>query len=176
MFNKYFFILVMIPMICFSQENTKLDSLNQEITKLEKQIEEIKSKIKSEIVENGFLLEARKKYTFSTIVLKDIASKKPIDTIAEGAKIRILNKESGYYKVKYGSITGYIDIYDITLEFNPYTNSFDEVIVDKKKISNTSSYKKTLDYSKPIHVRGHYRTTKSGKRVWVRPHTRKHKN
>ena len=41
------------------------------------------------------------------------------------------------------------------------------------KKTSTNSYSPPSPSNGSVHVKGHYRTTKNGKRVWVKPHTRR---
>ncbi len=173
---KIFPLLILISILGSSQENKTIDSLNNEIIILEKRIEEIKAEIKDEILQNGYFISVEGNYSFSEIIMKKKVYGKTIDTIPKGAIIKILGKKSGYYKIEHDNTIGFVNSYTLKIDSFPHLNLLDYEFNSKK--NNTSQSFKTrnrkiLDYSKPIHVRGHYRTTKSGKRVWVRPHTRK---
>ena len=173
-------LLMLLSFFGFSQENQKVDSLKAEIAKLYENIDELKSEIQTEILTNGYYLTAEKNYSFSVLKLKDKKYGKVLDTIQEGDTIKIIDREIGLYKVEYNGITGVVDESDSKVDYSSSLKLLEYEYARKKykKSSYSSSYnssskKKPLDYSKPIKVKGHYRTTKSGKRVYVRPHTRK---
>ncbi len=163
--NEITVLLMLLSFFGFSQENQKIDSLTLEISKLYKKIDELKSEVQTKILTNGYYLTAEKKYSFSVIKLKDRKYGKVLDTIKEGDRIKIIDREIGFYKVEYNGITGVVNESDLKIE------SLSAVKFLEYKYSR-EKYKKA-SYSKSIKVKGHYRTTKSGKRVYVKPHTRK---
>ncbi|CAM1339529.1 SH3 domain-containing protein [Tenacibaculum aestuarii] len=167
--------LMLFTLFGFSQENPKIDSLQTEIVNLNKKIEDLKSQIQTEILTNGYNLKAEKSYSFSVLKLKDKKYGEVLDTIKEGDIIKIIDKEIGFYKVEYNGTTGIVDESDLKVDYSSSLKLLEYKYVrnNSRKSSFSSSRKKSLDYSKPVKVKGHYRTTKSGKRVYVRPHTRK---
>ena len=174
-------LFILFTFLGFSQENQKVDSLQAEITNLNEKIENLKSLVQTEILTNGYYLKAEKNYSFSVLKLKDKKYGKVLDTIKEGETIKIIDREIGLYKVEYNGTTGVVDESDLKIDYTSSLKLLEYKFVRKnsKKSSFSNSYsssssrKKSLDYSKPIRVKGHYRTTKSGKRIYVRPHTRK---
>ena len=173
-------LLILLSFFGFSQKNQKVDSLNTELTKLYEKIEKLKSEIQTEILTNGYYLTAEKKYSFSVLKLKDKKYGKVLDTIPEGETIKIIDREIGLYKVEYNGISGVVNESDLKVDYSSSLKFLEYKYIRKRyeKSSYSNSYnsnskKRSLDYSKPIKVKGHYRKTKSGKRVYVRPHTRK---
>ena len=70
-------------------------------------------------------------------------------------------------------LLGVIDESDLKVEYNSSLKLLKYEYLRSKSQKFSNSRKKSLNYSKPVKVKGHYRKTKSGKRVYVRPHTRK---
>lgn len=177
MHNNLIIILVLFFFKAYSQENSKIDSLENEVLVLERQIKEITDEIKSEIIQNEYFIAAIRNKGSSSIALQDEESRKVIGIIPKGVRIRVIGKTSNFYRVKYKNLVGLVDEYNLKIDS---TSSLYFLYPRISKIETSglkpfrSNNKKSLDYSKPIKVRGHYRRTKSGKRVWVRPHTRKH--
>lgn len=172
--KKFFtviFALYISPSI-FSQ-NLEIDSLVHLIEAKEHEIELLKDQIIEIVQKEGYLTQAHPTFDWKdSAELKDNEryNAKVIDTIPKGSEIILLEKEITYYKIRYKEKVGYVSTFDIKIEdtpveYLPYARNYSNY---KSNRSNKSS----LDYSKPIHVKGHYRTTKSGKRVYVRPHTR----
>lgn len=178
--NGITILLILLSLLGFSQENRNVDSLQIEIIKLTERIEELKSQIQTEILMNGYYLVAEKNYSFSVLKLKDKKYGKTLDTIQEGDTIKIIDREIGLYKVEYNGITGIIDESDLKVDYTSSLKLLEYNYARESSYSNSYNYsnsrKKSLNQSKPIKVKGHYRTTKSGKRVYVRSHTRKRKN
>lgn len=170
-------ILILLFFKGYSQENSKISGLEKEILKLERQIKEITNEIKSEILQNGYFIAATSNKGSSSIALQDEESRKVIGIIPSSSRIKIVAKTSNFYKVEYNDLVGLVNIYNLKID----STSAIYLLYPRTAEIETSSlspykyqYKKKLNYSKPIKVRGHYRKTKSGKRVWVRPHTRNH--
>lgn len=178
--KKLFLILLMASFVasCFSQ-NMEIDSLVNLIEAKENEIQDIKNRIVEIIKEEGYLTLAYPKYDLKKVITleedKDYGAR-VLDTIPVGAEITILEKEISHYKARYENQVGYvssidIEIIDTPIEYLPYTMEYG----DYTPTHSSTSSNRTSNYSKPIHVKGHYRTTKSGKKVYVRPHTRKSK-
>ena len=136
----------------------------------------LESEIQTEIITNGYYLIAEKNYSFSVLKIKDKKYGKVLDTIREGDTIKILDKQIGLYKVNYNGLSGVIDESDLKVEYNSSLKLLKYQYLRSKSQKPSSSRRKSLNYSKPVRVKGHYRKTKSGKRVYVRPHTRKKRN
>lgn len=183
------FVLILLVFQSFQvfTQNKQIDSLYQEIKILENKIQILKSEIQSEILKNGYYLDLEKNYVFLEVKLRESNYGKILDTINEGDRIKIIDREISAFKIEYDGRIGFIDISELkvdnhpSLKFLDYSYSRNTTVPETPTNSSSDSYnsskksKKTLDYSKPIKVKGHYRTTKSGKRVYVRPHTRKRK-
>jgi len=178
--KKLFLMLLMAGFTVLSySQNMEIDSLVHVIEDKENEIENIKHRIIEIIKEEGYLTQAYPKYDWKQVIeLKEDEDygARVLDTIPVGAEITILEKEIGHYKISYENQVGYlstldIEITDTPIEYLPYTTKYG----DYTPTHSSTSSSRTSNYSKPIHVKGHYRTTKSGKRVYVRPHTRKSK-
>ncbi len=104
--NRILGIMIFSFFSVFPQQNQKVDSLHKEVIKLEKKIKELKSKITEEVQENGYFIEVRKKYQYSTINLKRKIGSKTIAIIPNGSIIRIINKKQYHFKVEYNGLTG----------------------------------------------------------------------
>lgn len=173
---KLIVILSLVFSKSYSQENQKIDSLRREVLRLERQVIEIKEKIKSEMLRNGYIIKVIGNKETSSIALQDERSRKVVGIIPKGSKVKIIDKISNFYKVQYNELEGLINLNNLKVDS---TSAMDLLYPRTSEIKTSSfipyksRYKKSLNYSKPIKVRGHYRRTKSGKRVWVRPHTRK---
>lgn len=163
MINKTLLLFFFSLSIVFSQDNSKVDSLGVEIDVLKRNIAELKGQIQAEITQTGFLLTVDKKYSFSKLLLKDKKYGEVIDTLKVGEKIKIIGKEIGVYKVEYNEKIGFVDDSDLKIEDNSNLK-----YLEYKDVSHSSSSSKMSSY-----VRGHYRKTKSGKRVFVKGHKRK---
>ena len=147
----------------YSQENIKIDSLGNEINLLERKISDLKEQIQAEITKNGFFLEIEKKYSFSKLHLKDKKYGKVIDTLKVGEKVKIIEKEIGLYKVTYKGKTGYIEESDLKIS-NESNLKYLKYNYKSSRSSNSSG---------STYVKGHYRKTKYGKRVYVKGHRRR---
>jgi len=154
----------MISLNVLSQESKKINRLNKEIKTLEVRIERLKERI-IEIgkVENRSLaLYKNIKYPLILLDLNDSIT--PLDTIYSGERAKVLIRGKRVYKIQNEDKVGFVDA------------SFFRKAKPIKVKSSYTRKKRSIDYSRPIKVRGHYRTTKSGKRVYVRPHTRKRRD
>lgn len=167
--KRFLFILVVAiaPFSAFSQENTRIDSLQQEISILKAIIDSLKNEIQDEILENGYSIRAKSHYSYSKpiIKLKDKEYGAVIDTITIGNSITIIDKTTSYFRVLYNEKIGYIDIYEIDVTEYPVLNYLESSNLRKTKESN-SSYSTGTGGS--VNVKGYYR--KDG--TYVSPHTR----
>jgi len=156
-----FFLSICLKAYC--QENTKIDSLNNELIKHQEQISELKKSIKSEINDDGYYIIAEKKYRSIKLLMKDKKYGEVIDTIIVGDKIKIIGKDIGIYKIQYNEKFGVVDSYDLKIDKSSVINLMDYNYTSKKSRRSSGS----------TYVKGHYRKTKSGKRVYVKGHYRK---
>ncbi|WP_131248829.1 hypothetical protein [Aquimarina atlantica] len=158
-------VSLLISFLAYSQNNKKIDSLGIKLDYLYSQVDELKEQINSEIKKNGYLIEVEKKYSFSKLLLKDKKYGKAIDTIKVGDSIKVLNKEIGVYKVVYNGKTGFVDVSDLKIS--------ESSILNNLEYNSYSSGSGSIRSSGSTYVKGHYRKTKSGKRVYVKGHRRK---
>ena len=161
-------IIFLFSFICLSQENTKIDSLGAEVEILNTKIEELKGEIQTEILKSGYKIKADKNYSFSELLVKDKKYGKIIDTLNIGEEIIILDKEIGVYKIKYKGKVGYVSTIDLKIDGNSSLKH-----LEYKYTRSSSSRSSESSSSNSTYVKGHYRKTKSGKRVYVRGHRRK---
>ena len=198
---KNYILLISIFLLtgyCFSQvpineelqrkiqfHKDKIDSLKQII---DLRLKQSKNSLTEELKHKGGIsIVAKVVYDLGPIKLYDEEGGKLIKNIPVNSIINIFYQSGDYYVVNYNGVIGaviasYLDISESTKRQIPFINEENELntsssISASNKKQNTvhqnkSKRKKSLNSSGSIHVRGHYRTTKTGKRVWVRPHTR----
>ena len=172
-----------------SKIEQNIDSLEREILNIHAEIAYLQDSIleilaeeqikKSQDINNGKGIEVITKVEndFGPFKLYETLGKNEIGKIPIGSKIIIYGKVENYYKVGYKNKIGFIQAYYLKLDTD-IKSLFD--VPEEKKLSNTNNLNSTesLNFSSPtykskdVHVEGHYRTTKSGKTVYVKPHTR----
>jgi hypothetical protein len=172
-----------------SKIEQNIDSLEREILNIQAEIAYLQDSIleilaeeqikKSQDINNGKGIEVITKVEndFGPFKLYETLGKNEIGKIPIGSKIIIYGKVENYYKVGYKNKIGFIQAYYLKLDTD-IKSLFD--VPEEKKLSNTNNLNSTesLNFSSPtykskdVHVEGHYRTTKSGKTVYVKPHTR----
>lgn len=167
--RRLLFILVMtiVSLLAFSQENTRINSLQREINTLNDKMDSLKNKIQDEILKNGYCLIVKSRYSYSgsIITLKDKEYGTAIDTIANGDNIVIVDKTTSCFKVVYKGKTGFISTYEINTTDYPSLNFLESSSLRETKESN-SNYSTSTGGS--VSVKGYYR--KNG--TYVRPYTR----
>ncbi|MHA7056766.1 hypothetical protein ACWGOQ_0006070 [Aquimarina sp. M1] len=176
-----YILLLLVSAITYSQENQKIDSLINKIKTLEEEIDIIKSDIQTEIKNSGYLIKTKSKSSRSIIKLLDKTNGNVIDTIPNNGNILIFDETKRFYKIKSNNKIGFVKKSKLQIKEVIALKYLTSIPKQKRRsgLSNwynkysTSTKKKSLNYSKPVKVRGHYRTTKSGKRIYVRSHTRK---
>ncbi|MBK9635429.1 MAG: hypothetical protein IPO64_13295 [Bacteroidetes bacterium] len=172
-----------------SKIEQKIDSLDREILNIQAEIAYLQDSIieilaeeqikKSHDINNGKGIEVITKVEndFGPFKLYETLGKNEIGKIPIGSKIIIYGKVENYYKVGYKNKIGFIQAYYLKLD-TEIKSLFDAPEDIKLSKSNNLNSTKSLNFnsstfkSKDIHVEGHYRTTKSGKTVYVKPHTR----
>ncbi|MDO5665356.1 MAG: hypothetical protein Q4G63_08885 [Bacteroidia bacterium] len=169
---KRIFIIatIIIPLFSFSQENSKIDSLQRKINILQERIDSLKNEIQEDILRDGYSVIAKSYYSYSqsTIKMKDREYGTVIDTISIGDSIRIIDKTLGGFKVLFKGKTGYIGTYDIDITEYPVLNYLVYSYLRETKKLNRSSYSTGASVGGSVNVKGYYR--KDG--TYVRPHTR----
>jgi len=191
-FNQYYFGLSQTKQNnekIISIIESKIDSLDREILNIQAEINYLQDSIieiqaeeqikKSQDINNGKGIEvtAKVENDFGPFKLYETLGKNEIGKIPIGSKIIIYGKVENYYKVGYKNKIGFIQAYYLKLDTD-IKSLFD--VPEDKKLSNTNNLNSTesLNFNSPtykskdVHVEGHYRTTKSGKTVYVKPHTR----
>lgn len=167
--KRFPFILtiIIIPFFTFSQENKRIDNLQQEINNLKEKIDSMENEIQNEILANGYHLIVRNPYSYyhSDIKLKDKEYGVTIDSISIGDSIVIVDKTTSCFKVLYKGKTGFISTYEIETTDYPALNFLKPLYLRNSENSN-SNYSTGAGGS--VHVKGYYR--KDG--TYVKPHTR----
>ena len=144
----------------------------------------------------GIVTNATVKTDLGEFNLYETPNGKIIKKFPINSKITVFALIGKYYKTEYNGTTGYVNADYLHLSSNyqkifkdiEEVNRIDSEIVNQgsevnlgnnyynsrnsSSSSSSSKSKATLKYNGPVHVRGYYRTTKSGKKVYVRPHTR----
>jgi len=177
--NLIFALAILIfPFLAFSQESTRIDSLQHEIIILEARIDSLNNEVKDEILRTGYPIIVNRRYSHipTPIKLKDKEHGNTISTIAVGDIIKIISKTTGHFKVIFNGIMGYVDQFDIDISEYPVLN-FLEPSYQQKTTEDKPNY--AIQQSRPsnnsvntggtVYVKGYYR--KDG--TYVRPHTRK---
>ena len=172
-----------------SKIEQNIDSLDREILNIQAEIAylqdsitEILAKekiIKAQDINEGKGIEviAKVENDFGPFKLYEKLGKNEIGKIPIDSKIIIYAKVENYYKVGYKNKTGFIQAYYLKLDTD-IKSLFDvpeDKILSKTNNSNSTeslNFNSPIYKSKDVHVEGHYRTTKSGKTVYVKPHTR----
>jgi hypothetical protein len=165
----------------FSQENVRIDRLQQEITTLNERIDSLKNEIQNEILDNGYFLIVKSRYTYSNpnIEMKDTEYGATIDTIASGDGIKIIDKTIINFKVLYKGKIGYINARDIDMTRHPALDYLEssysrQTKSDYSAKSNdggsvgVSTRSTGSSNGGSVSVKGYYR--KDG--TYVKPHTR----
>jgi hypothetical protein len=159
--------VIIVQTSAFAQNNARIDTLQQEINILNDRIDSLKNEIHDEILENGFSLIVKNRYSYyiPTIKLKDKEYGTVIDTIAIGDSIKIIDKTISCFKVLYNGKTGYIDTYEIETTEYPALNFLKSSYL-RKSAKRDSNYSTGTGGS--VNVKGYYRKDGS----YVKPHTR----
>lgn len=177
MFRSALFVFLAILFLQSYQvlaQNEGVDSVMQIIKQKEAEIETLKDSISEIIKKEGYLITAKKKFSFiDSIELKSSRyGGETMFKIPFGVDILILGKDTGGYYVMYGNEKGWVSSYDIDVnsEAVSYLRSgwVTQKANSKKKKKNSKSYHS----GSGTWVKGHYRTI-NGKRVWIKGHYRK---
>lgn len=173
--KKIFIVLLsFVSIFSYSQESCKTiyektDSLQNEITLLKEKVKQLESKIESEILENGYSVIVKKKYSYSPLKLVDQEyGTNAIDTIQPGDSIKIIDKTTSYFKIVYNDKTGYIYTNEIDITEYPALNFLNPSYL-RTSIKSNSNYSTSSSSGGNVSVKGYYR--KDG--TYVKPHTRK---
>ena len=94
-------------------------------------------------------------------VYEIMSSENTAYTIPSGSKVRFKRHTYPYTKVRYYKSGKWYHGF-------AYTNLL-PIVTSSNKANSSNNYKST---GGPIHVKGHYRTSKTGKTYYVRPHSR----
>lgn len=159
----------MISFSGFSQESSKVDSIQREISTLQARIDSLKNEIQVDILKNGYPIITKSRYSYSrpSIILKDGEYGSALDTISIGDSIRIVDKTINSFKVLFKGKTGYISSYDIDINEYPALNYLEYSSLREIRERN-SNYSTGTSTGGSVSVKGYYR--KDG--TYVRPHTR----
>ena len=164
----------------------RIDSLHNEVKKIQSVIAELQDSIttlqtfeqiaKSKDINDGKGIEvdARVNKDYGPFNLYESLGKNEIGKIPINSKIIVYGKIDNYYKVGYKNKIGYVSASYLKLD-----PEIESLFGDSKiSTSNDFNYSKPATSSKSsynsgeVHVKGHYRTTKSGKTIYVKPHKR----
>jgi hypothetical protein len=160
-------VIITASLSAQEKENTKIDSLYQEIQKLQSQIELLQDSIQDCILENGYPIQVKEKYRFSEIKLFDSEYGNVLDTIHGKDIIKVIDKTTSYVIVEHKGKTGYVYISDLDIENDSPLNYLLPSYLRKSKSKN-SNYSTGSGSGGSVNVKGYYR--KDG--TYVKPHTR----
>jgi hypothetical protein len=182
---------------CFAQSDNKristinrtIDSLEEEISIAQSVISTLKDSITNILIEEqiqiskhinegkGIEVLARVVNDYGDFKFYKELGKNEQGVIPVNSKIILYSKVDKYYKVGYKNKIGFIPAYYLKLDPEIFIlfETNEEIPSGEQNINSLNTqknYTPSTYKSNDIHVDGHYRTTKSGKTIYVKPYTR----